>query len=250
MCTSIAHGSGTVPGGGCSEERTELEYWQRYTTIKACLTTCAGQRSQTTCMPLPTARPTILRPTRVSGSGMSRRWPACQALCPGRISDYSTNPPTEPYVKISLIRFLGTARFHTARLSALADHPRHPSPSALQHVFSRLFRVLRSVLGIIPSLSRSWAGAAGTLPSSAQTLATSSSSLHGGSTSTARRALPCSTPGPGTGCYTVCRSTDSILAASHTMPRTVPGADGGGCPGTNARTRLRCGAAACPPSSV
>ena len=58
--------------------------------------------------------------------------------CPGRIGDYSTAPPTEPYVKISLIRFLGTARFHTARLPDVADNPRHPSPSALQHVFSRL----------------------------------------------------------------------------------------------------------------
>src|SRR5438093_7064288 len=53
--------------------------------------------------------------------------------CPGRIGDYSTNPPTEPYVKISLIRFLGTARFHTARLPDIADNPRHLSPSALQH---------------------------------------------------------------------------------------------------------------------
>ena len=36
--------------------------------------------------------------------------------CPGRVGGYPTNPPTEPYVKISLIRFLGTARFHTAKL--------------------------------------------------------------------------------------------------------------------------------------
>ena len=57
-------------------------------------------------------------------------WPSA---CPGRIGDYSTNPPTEPYVKISLIRFLGTARFHTARLPDIADNPRHLSPSALQH---------------------------------------------------------------------------------------------------------------------
>ena len=28
-----------------------------------------------------------------------------------------TNPPTEPDVKVSLIRFLGAARFHTARLT-------------------------------------------------------------------------------------------------------------------------------------
>jgi len=35
---------------------------------------------------------------------------------PGRISDCSTNPPTDPDVRISLIRFLGAARFHTARM--------------------------------------------------------------------------------------------------------------------------------------
>src|SRR6266581_8808890 len=60
--------------------------------------------------------------------------------CPGRISDYSTNPPTEPYVKISLIRFLGTARFHTARLPDIAGNPRHLSPSALQHNASQFLR--------------------------------------------------------------------------------------------------------------
>src|SRR5713101_5753289 len=103
---------------------------------------------------MPNAR---LQAPPIAGARHERRLEA--VACPGRIGDYSTNPPTEPYVKISLIRFLGTARFHTARLSALADHPRHPSPSALQHVFSRLFRVLRSVPGIIPSLSRSWAEA-------------------------------------------------------------------------------------------
>ena len=57
-------------------------------------------------------------------------WPSA---CPGRIGDYSTNPPTEPYVKISLIRFLGTARFPTVRLPDIADNPRHLSPSARQH---------------------------------------------------------------------------------------------------------------------
>jgi hypothetical protein len=60
-------------------------------------------------------------------------WIAGFGAGPGRIGDYSTNPPTEPYVKISLIRFLGTARFHTARWPDCADNPRHPSPSALQH---------------------------------------------------------------------------------------------------------------------
>jgi len=52
---------------------------------------------------------------------------------PGRIRDYSTNPRTEPYVQISLIRSLDTARFHTVRLPDIADNPRHLSPSALQH---------------------------------------------------------------------------------------------------------------------
>ena len=55
------------------------------------------------------------------------------ATCPGRIGDCSTNPPTEPDVRISLLRFLGTARFYTARWPDFADNPRHPSPSALQH---------------------------------------------------------------------------------------------------------------------
>ena len=62
-----------------------------------------------------------------------RQAPLEAVACPGRIGDYSTNPPTEPYVKISLLRFLGTARFHTARLPDIADNPRHLSPSALQH---------------------------------------------------------------------------------------------------------------------
>ena len=66
-----------------------------------------------------------------AGATQERRLEAVR--CPGRIGDYSTNPPTEPYVKISLIRFLGTARFHTARLPDIADNPRHLSPSALQH---------------------------------------------------------------------------------------------------------------------
>src|SRR5439155_24478870 len=85
---------------------------------------------------------------------------------PGRIGDYSTNPPTEPYVKISLIRFLGTARFHTVRLPDIADNPRHLSPSALQHTSSQLLCVPGDLPGTIPTLSRSWAEAAGTLPSS------------------------------------------------------------------------------------
>ena len=135
--------------------------------------------------------------------------------CLGRIGDYSTAPPTEPYVKISLIRFLGTARFHTARLSDIAGNPRHPSPSALQHVLSRLSHVPRVPPGTIPSLSRSWAGAADTPPSSDQTLATSSSDRPGDSANTATRASPCGTPDPGTGCYTGCHKTGSPLAASH-----------------------------------
>ena len=170
--------------------------------------------------------------------------------CPGRIGDYSTNPPTEPYVKMSLIRFLGTARFHTARLPDIADNPRPLSPSALQHNLSQLLCVPGDLPGTIPTLSRSWAAAAGTLPSSAPTLAMSSAGLHGGSASTATRALPPRTPGRGLGCCTARRHTGSTLAASHTGRRTVPGVHGGGCPGTNASTRPGCGGAACPPSSV
>jgi hypothetical protein len=126
-------------------------------------------------------------------------------------------------VKISLIRFLGAARFHTARLPDVADNPRHPSPSALQHALSRLSHVHRVPPGPIPSLSRSWAGAADTPPSSDQTLATSSSGRPGDSANTATRASPCGTPDPGTGCYTGCRHTGSTLAALHTGTRTVPG---------------------------
>jgi hypothetical protein len=169
---------------------------------------------------------------------------------PGRAGGYPTGPPTDPDVRLSLIRFLGAARFHTARWPDDSDHPRHPSPSALQHDCSRLFRGLRGLPGTIPSLSRSWAVAAHTPPSSAQTLATSSSGLHGGSASNARRVLPHTTPGPGTGCYTARHSTGSSHAALHTMSRTVPGEDGGGCLGTTAKTPLGCGGAACPPSSV
>src|SRR3989442_13756213 len=75
--------------------------------------------------------------------------------CPGRIGDYSTNPPTEPSVKISLIRFPDPERFPTARLSDVADNPRHPSPSSLQHPLSRVAHVFRSPPGVLPSLSPS-----------------------------------------------------------------------------------------------
>ena len=71
--------------------------------------------------------------------------------CPGRIGDYSTNPSTEPYVKIFLIRFLGTARFHTARLPDIADNPRHLSPSALQHNSSQLLRLFNARSSIATS---------------------------------------------------------------------------------------------------
>jgi len=76
--------------------------------------------------------PNARRQARLPAGARHERTLAAVA-CPGRIGDYSTNPPTEPYVKISLIRFLGTARFHTARLPDIADNPRHLSPSALQH---------------------------------------------------------------------------------------------------------------------
>jgi hypothetical protein len=183
-----------------------------------------------------------------AGATQERRLEAVR--CPGRIGEYSTNPPTEPYVKMSLIRFLGTARFHTARLPDIADNPRHLSPSALQHTSSQWLCVPGDLPGTIPPLARSWAAAAGTLPSSAHTRAMASSGLHGGSASTATRAVPPRTPGRGLGCCTARRHTGRTLAASHTVRRTVPGVHGGGCPGTNARTRPGCGGAACPPSSV
>ena len=50
---------------------------------------------------------------RLQGDLLTR--PDCSSR-PGRIGDCSTNPPTDPDVRISLIRFLGTARFHTARM--------------------------------------------------------------------------------------------------------------------------------------
>ena len=53
--------------------------------------------------------------------------------CPGRAGGCPTGPPTGPYVRLSLIRFLGAARFHTARWPDDSDHPRHPSPPALRH---------------------------------------------------------------------------------------------------------------------
>ena len=170
--------------------------------------------------------------------------------CPGRAGGYPTGPPTGPYVRLSLIRFLGAARFHTARWPDDSDDPRHPSPSALQHDRCRLFHGQRSLPGTIPHLSRSWPEAADTPPSSDQMLATASSGLHGGAATNARRALPHNTPGPSTGCYTARPSTGSSHAASHRMSRTGPGEDGGGCLGTNATTHPGCGGAASPPSSV
>jgi hypothetical protein len=170
--------------------------------------------------------------------------------CPGRAGGCPIGPPTGPYVRLSLIRFLGAARFHTAKWSDDSDTPRHPSPPALQHDFSRYFHVPRGLPATRPSLSRSWAEAAHTPPSSDHTLATSSSGLLGGSASSATHALPHSTPGPGIGCDTGHHSIGSTHAASHTVARPAPGGDGGGCPGTNARTHPGCGGAACPPSSV
>jgi len=49
-----------------------------------------------------------------------------RSVCPGRIGDCSTNPPTDPDVRISLIRFLGIARFHTIRLTPDGGQPASP----------------------------------------------------------------------------------------------------------------------------
>ena len=170
--------------------------------------------------------------------------------CPGRIGDYSTNPSTQPYGKISLIRFLGPARFQTVRWPDIADHPRPLSPAARQHNCSQLLHVLGALPGSLPTLARSWAAAAGTPPSSAQPRAPSSSGLPGGSAHTARRALPQRTPGRGLGCDTARRHTGSTRAAAHTGRRPVPGGYGGGWPGTSASTRPGGGGAACPPSAA
>src|SRR6516164_5509765 len=95
-------------------------------------TRCSRYSLPSPCTPMMTAGRRATR--RRGGSKPSPSSITRIPRCPGRIGDYSTAPPTEPYVKISLIRFLGTARFHTARLPDVADNPRHPSPSALQHV--------------------------------------------------------------------------------------------------------------------
>ena len=97
------------------------------------LVLCIGyKRLPLKVKPFALAAPNAGRQARLKAGARYERTLAAVA-CPGRIGDYSTNPPTEPYVKISLIRFLGTARFHTARLPDIADNPRHLSPSALQH---------------------------------------------------------------------------------------------------------------------
>ena len=62
---------------------------------------------------------------------------------PGRFSSSCTRQPSldaPPDMRVSLIRFLGTARFHPARLPDSAGNPRHLSPSALQHPSSPLRR--------------------------------------------------------------------------------------------------------------
>ena len=71
------------------------------------------------------------KPTFRAEKCQGRRQRQKSPICPGRISGYPTNPPTEPDVKISLIRFLGVARFHTTRLqptpqsASLTLHPLH-----------------------------------------------------------------------------------------------------------------------------
>jgi len=87
-----------------------------------------GHARQQRCAQQPNAR---LQARRVAGATQERRLFA--VACPGRAGGYPTGPPTDPYVRLSLIRFLGAARFHTARWPDDSDHPRHLSPSALLH---------------------------------------------------------------------------------------------------------------------
>ena len=70
----------------------------------------------------------------------------------GRIGDCSTNPPADPDVRISLIRFLGVARFHTTRLQP-PPQPASLSPSANnQHGFSSDAATRRNVPPLHPGL--------------------------------------------------------------------------------------------------
>jgi hypothetical protein len=50
-------------------------------------------------------------------------WTVRKDVRPGRIGECSTNPPTDPDVRISLIRFLGIARFHTIRTAGTTPQP-------------------------------------------------------------------------------------------------------------------------------
>src|SRR5437867_4383495 len=108
--------------------------------------------------------------------------------CPGRVGGYPTTPPHRT-VREDFPHTVPRHRtFPYGDVARLADNPRHPAPSALQHVFSRLSPVPRVPPGSRPRLSRSWAGAAHTPPSSDHTLATSSSDRPGDAAHTATRA--------------------------------------------------------------
>jgi len=58
---------------------------------------------------------------------------------PGKVGDYSANLPTEPYVRLSLIRFLGIARFHTTKLQ--------PTPQLASLVSARFANTRQSNFG-------------------------------------------------------------------------------------------------------
>ncbi len=77
---------------------------------------------------------------------------ASQFRFPGRISDYSANPPTEPYVRLSLIRFLGVARFHTTRLQPTPQSASHVSIRSVKHVFASDASTHRNVPSLYPRL--------------------------------------------------------------------------------------------------
>ena len=64
---------------------------------------------------------------------------ASQLRFPGKVGDYSTNLPTEPDVKISLIRFLEVARFHTTKLQ--------PTPQLASLISVRVANTRRSEFG-------------------------------------------------------------------------------------------------------
>ena len=151
---------------------------------------------------------------------------------PGKVSDYSTNLPTDPYVRLALIRFLGVACFHTSRLQ--------PTPQSASHLSARFpntvnILVVPSWLEIILKLARSWDVVTRVSPLTSQRPANSFCGRHDGSTSIARHATPCSISDPSIGCYSGRHNTGSDHAALHTGCDNVLQSDDAGFPGTMTR---------------